>query len=225
MARVKKSRANPPAKAKHPRVWIVGCGPGSPDYLTEAARQAVAQAEVLVGSRRLLQLFASHAGKRISIDGCVTAAPARIAALVRGGKLVAVLVTGDPGLFSLAAGVVDAIGQKHCQIVPGVSAVQVAFARLALDWSGARVLSAHGRTPDVAAAELSRVEKIAVLAGGRAAIGWAAALAGGLRGSHAVWLCEDLTLPTERIRRTTPRSLARTRASPLAIVLLVRISV
>ncbi|MGA2035789.1 MAG: SAM-dependent methyltransferase, partial [Thermoguttaceae bacterium] len=40
-----------------PPLVIVGCGPGAPEYLTDAARQAVAQAEVLVGSARLLALF------------------------------------------------------------------------------------------------------------------------------------------------------------------------
>jgi len=118
--------------------------------------------------------------------------------------------------------VVDAVGRKHCRIVPGISSLQVAFARLALDWSDTRLLSAHGRMPDVAVAELAEVAKIAVLAGSRAAISWAAALAAGLHGSHAAWLCEDLTLPTERIRRVTPGSLARSRPSPLAIVLFIK---
>jgi precorrin-6B methylase 1 len=36
------------------------------------------------------------------------------------------------------------------------------------------------------------------------------------------WLCEDLTLPSERVRQLTPEELARADASSLAIVLLVR---
>ena len=47
----------------HPIV-IVGCGPGSPDYLTAAAIRAVQEAEVLVGARRLLELFPAHPGER-----------------------------------------------------------------------------------------------------------------------------------------------------------------
>jgi precorrin-6y C5,15-methyltransferase (decarboxylating) CbiE subunit len=201
---------------------VVGCGPGSAEYLTEAARRAVARAEVLAGSRRLLELFPEHAGPRIATEGRMPAAVDEIAGLAREGKTVAVLVAGDPGLFSFARKVVAAVGPENCEITPGISSVQVAFARLGQDWAGAHLLSAHGRTPEVPIDELHRWEKIAVLAGNREAISWVAAAAERLRQSHAAWLCEDLTLPSERVRQLTPEELARTDASSLAIVLLIR---
>ena len=49
-------------EVKGPAIVIVGCGPGSPDYLTPLARRAVERAEVLVGASRLLDLFAEHPG-------------------------------------------------------------------------------------------------------------------------------------------------------------------
>ncbi|MCP4252122.1 MAG: cobalt-precorrin-7 (C(5))-methyltransferase, partial [Candidatus Scalindua sp.] len=39
------------------KVTIVGCGPGSKKYLTGYAMQQIINAEVLIGSRRLLSLF------------------------------------------------------------------------------------------------------------------------------------------------------------------------
>ena len=36
---------------------IVGTGPGSPDYVTPAARKTVQQAEVVIGAQRSLNLF------------------------------------------------------------------------------------------------------------------------------------------------------------------------
>ncbi len=46
-------------------ISIVGCGPGSLDYLTPAALRAIEEAEVLVGAIRLLDLFpASLRGAR-----------------------------------------------------------------------------------------------------------------------------------------------------------------
>jgi precorrin-6y C5,15-methyltransferase (decarboxylating) CbiE subunit len=201
---------------------VVGCGPGAAEYVSEAARRAVARSEVLAGSRRLLQLFPQHPGPRIATDGRISAAADEIAGLARSGKTVAVLVAGDPGLFSFARNVMAAVGVEQCEITPGVSSVQVAFARLGLDWADARLLSAHGRTPETPIEELRRWEKIAVLAGDRAAISWAAAAAERLRQTHVVWLCEDLTLPSERVRQLTPEELARADASSLAIVLLIR---
>jgi precorrin-6y C5,15-methyltransferase (decarboxylating) CbiE subunit len=207
---------------KPARVLVIGCGPGAAEYVTPAARQAVARAEVLVGSRRLLDLFPDHAGAKVAIDGRIHAAPEEIAAMAREGKTVAVLVGGDPGLFSIARNVLAAAGRENCEVVPGISSVQAAFARLALDWADARLVSAHGRTPATAIDDLGRSDKIAVLAGGRQGLAWAAAAAAGLRQSHAAWLCEDLTLATEHVRRVTPEELARANASSLAIVLLVR---
>jgi precorrin-6y C5,15-methyltransferase (decarboxylating) CbiE subunit len=201
---------------------VVGCGPGSPEYLAEAARRAVAEAEVLFGDRRLLDLFPNHPGAKVPLSGRLQTAPGEIAAMARAGKRVAVLVSGDPGLFSFARNVLAAVGPENCEVLPGISSVQVAFARLGLDWADVRLVSAHGRTPDVAIEDLGRSDKIAVLAGSREAMVWAAAAAEHLRQSHAAWLCEDLTLPTERVRQVPAEELARLEASSLSIVLLIR---
>ena len=44
------------ALKEHP-IIIAGCGPGSPDCLTARARGAIQGAEVLIGARRLLDIF------------------------------------------------------------------------------------------------------------------------------------------------------------------------
>ena len=36
---------------------IVGVGPGSPDYVTPAARKTVQEAQVIIGAERSLNLF------------------------------------------------------------------------------------------------------------------------------------------------------------------------
>ena len=203
------------------RIVVVGCGPGSLDYVTEAARRAVAEAEVLVGSRRLLETFASHGGERIVVGSNVAAALDQIARRREEGRRIAVLVSGDPGVFSLSASVVRRFGRAACEVVPGISSVQVAFARLGLGWTDARILSAHGRLPDVVVNELRHHHKIAILAGARDAITWSGAMAGRLAESHAAFLCENLTLDDERVRALTPKELAAAEASPLSIVLLI----
>lgn len=204
------------------RILIVGCGPGSAMYLTEAARQAVARAEVLAGSNRLLLLFADHPGPKIAIGGEMSLALEEIAAFHRAGRTAAVLVSGDPGFFSFARRVIERFGRENCEVVPGVSSVQVAFARLGLDWTDAKLLSAHGRTPDVVAAELSVHDKIAILAGSREAIQWCAHAADLVRAGHVTYLCENLSFDDERVRQITPEELRDSDAASLSIVLLIR---
>jgi cobalt-precorrin-7 (C5)-methyltransferase len=204
------------------KIVIVGCGPGSPRYLMDAARQAVARAEVLAGSRRLLELFPDHPDLRIVTGTDLDSLLEAIAEQRAVGRNVAVLVSGDPGLFSLAAKVVRRFGRELCEVIPGVSSVQVAFARLGLDWAEARLVSAHGRMPQVTAEELFRHAKIAILAGTAEALRWAAQAAGGLQTSHEAYLCENLTLQDERVRPVTAEELAAADASSLSIILLIR---
>jgi len=203
-------------------VAVVGCGPGSPQYLTDVARQAVAAAEVLAGSRRLLDLFPDHVGEQIAWTADIASLLDQLEVLRTAGRRVAVLVSGDPGLCSLARRVIDRFGRGEVEVIPGISSVQVAFARLGLDWTHACIISAHGRTPEIAWDELPRDGEIAVLAGSRQALCWAAAAARSLESSHAAMLCENLTLADECVRPMTPEQLDSATASSLSLVLLIR---
>jgi precorrin-2 C(20)-methyltransferase len=202
-------------------IEIVGCGPGAADYLTDAARKAVSGAELLAGSRRLLELFADYRGEKLLVDAHVGPLVDQLEAAWRLGRKVAVLVSGDPGLYSLAERLLRRFGRENCRVTPAVSSVQAAFARLGLAWDNVRVISAHGRVPD-GDVDLSQSDKLAVLGGTREAMHWAAATSERLRETHVAYLCENLTLPGQRVRQLTPEELMTQSASSLAIVVLVR---
>ena len=204
------------------RIMIVGCGPGSERHVTPAARDAVAGADTLVGSQRLLALFPENAAERILFEGSISALVERMAELHARGRRLAVLVSGDPGLCSLGRRVIKRLGREKCEVIPGVSSVQMAFARLGLDWADVRILSAHGRTPDIPLEELGRCEKIAILAGTPEALRWSAAVAVALRASHVSYLAENLTLEDENFRLLTAEQLGTIEAASLSLVLLIR---
>jgi cobalt-precorrin-7 (C5)-methyltransferase len=203
----------------HPIV-IVGCGPGSPDYLTAAAIRAVQEAEVLVGARRLLDLFPEHPGERIMMEAHTEKVLAAIAE--RLDKKIAVLVTGDPGLASLAQPILKRFGRSRCRMIPGVSSLQTAFARLGLDWLGVRVIDAHGKDPSVRLKTLEGIDKIAVLGGRQESLSWLLREALAMRDDFNLWACEDLTLETERIRELDPQTAASLELSSRTIFILVR---
>lgn len=127
-----------------PRVFVIGAGPGSPDFVAPAARKQIKEAEVLVGAGRLLATW-SHAGQetyRLSADLDAAVRFIREAARTR---TVAVLVSGDPGIFSFAAYLKRHLPEEILEFTPGISSVQLMFARLRLSWHDARVVSLHGR--------------------------------------------------------------------------------
>ena len=204
----------------HPKILIAGCGPGAASCVTPEARAAVLQAEVLVGAERLLNLFPEANAERIVVRGD---ASATVEAVARNrNRRVVILVTGDPGIASLAASVLKHFGRDACRVIPGVSSVQTAFARLGLDWIDARILSAHADTPGIDVGILSRERKIAILAGSRTASRWAAGVAEQLGAGWQAFVAENLTLEDERVYGTTSEALRTSVFPPLSIFLLVR---
>jgi cobalt-precorrin-7 (C5)-methyltransferase len=156
------------------------------------------------------------------VDAHIGAVMDEIAKVHAAGKRLAVLVSGDPGLFSLAQSVVRRFGREQCEMISGVSSVQVAFARMGLDWADAHIISAHAATPDVTDDATGQMDKVAILAGSKDALRWAAHAARTAESSHAAVLCENLTLDDERIRLLTAAQLEATDAASLSVVLLIR---
>ena len=81
-------------------IKIVGTGPGHPQYTTPAAWQAIRQAQVLIGGRRLLEDFAQPHQQCCVIDKDL---PAVLQFILNQppDQDIAVLVSGDPGFFSM----------------------------------------------------------------------------------------------------------------------------
>lgn len=145
------------------RIMVVGVGPGAAGYLTGAALEAVAAAEVLVGGRRHLASMAKQGQEVFALTGDLNRAMAFIRGKMADGRKVAVLATGDPGLFGILAVLRREFSPSDLLVIPGVSAVQLAFARLALPWDDAVVVSAHGRDSSAAVAAVLSQPKVAVL--------------------------------------------------------------
>lgn len=122
---------------------IVGVGVG-PGMLTSQAIETIRHAEILYGSPRAIQLAQEH----IRCEAKTIGNYSRIHELP---SHAVVLSTGDPNLSGLGkyAGCDD-------EIVPGISSLQAACARLRMDMAGVVVVSAHGRTSGPAAAEIKQ---------------------------------------------------------------------
>jgi precorrin-2 C20-methyltransferase / precorrin-3B C17-methyltransferase len=137
--------AGEPDGAPPPRgsLAVVGLGPAGPQWLTPEAAAELAAAEELVGYRPYLDRVPVRAGqRRHASDNRVEAERARHALeLAAGGARVAVVSSGDPGIFAMASAVLEALdadaadgarlaGAVDVRIVPGLSAMQAAAARV-----------------------------------------------------------------------------------------------
>jgi len=204
------------------KIVIVGCGPGAEDYITPAARAAAVKADVLIVSKRLRDLFPEIAAERIDSGTDIPGTLGAIASRRDAGLQVVLLATGDPGIASLAQPVIRRFGRENCEVIAGISSIQVAFARLGLDWKDVRIVTAHSRDPELEAADLRETSKLAILGGRDGALHWAAGLIPRLGEDRRVILCEDLTLPEEKIREIDAGELTELPVSTRAIVLVIR---
>ena len=118
---------------------IVGLGPGGPEWLTREAADALAQASDLVGYGPYLDRVERRDGQvRHTSDNRVEIERARHAlGLAARGQIVALVSGGDPGIFAMAAAVFEALESGEpawraldIRVLPGVSAMQAAAARL-----------------------------------------------------------------------------------------------
>ncbi len=127
------------ATASGGSVAVVGLGPAGPEWLTPEAQAELAAADVLIGYKTYVDRVPPRQGQqRFATDNRVEADRARHALdLAAAGARVAVVSSGDPGIFAMASAVLEALdaadgpaGGVAVRVVPGLSAMQVAAARV-----------------------------------------------------------------------------------------------
>lgn len=127
----------------------MGCGAAN---LTAQARTALEEADCLIGADRLLkQVSARPEVPRIrAVRGEEILAALR----TRPARNPCVLLSGDAGFYSAAAGLIPLLEREQIpfEVLPGVSSLQAFAARLCQDWQGWNLYSAHGRNCDPVAA-------------------------------------------------------------------------
>ncbi len=123
------------------KLAIVGIGPGSAEWLTPEARRLLETSDSAVGYSLYLDLVApliAHAERFESALGAEEARVRKALGLAGEGRAVALVSSGDAGIYALATLVFECLeagglsdGTKRIEIVvaPGVSAMQAAAAR------------------------------------------------------------------------------------------------
>ena len=177
-------------------VTVIGCDgrPLGPD-----AADALAEARTVIGAPRHLSAASiPETAERIELKHLDEA----LDALGQSPGPVVVLASGDPGFF----GVVRALRARGItpRVIPAVSSVALAFAKIGLDWDDALVVSAHGRDPRKALAAALAHPKAAILT----APGTARDLASELQANgKTVYAAELLGTPGERVAEAAGRDL------------------
>ena len=113
---------------------MVGLGPGDKNLLAPAALEAIRLSDVIVGYKTYLELIEDliegkeiiSSGMRKEIDRAQMAID-----FAQQGKTVAVVSSGDPGVYGMAGIVLELAGDSvQVEVVPGITAATAAAAAL-----------------------------------------------------------------------------------------------
>jgi precorrin-6Y C5,15-methyltransferase (decarboxylating) len=149
--------------------WIAVVGlwsgdAGELDRLVPPARAALAQAQLVASGSRLADAARSAGHLQgvpwVNLSGGIEAA---LDAIDEAPGQVCVLASGDPGFFGVVRPLAARFGSQALHVYPAPSSVSLAFARLAMSWDDAVVVSAHGRSLDEALDAAAGAPKVAVL--------------------------------------------------------------
>ena len=142
------------------KIIVISAGPGGGDYITDLAREKAKECEVLIGSSEQLDAAGISEGQTVYDEWGV----GNIMKLLEHheGQKIGVLVTGDAGIYSLSSRIMDRYGRESVvEVIPGVSSLQVAFAKIKESWLGVHVFS-YREEPFGGFEEILRCDKAAI---------------------------------------------------------------
>lgn len=202
------------------RVQIIGIGDDGREGLTAAARDLLDHADLVVGSTKLLeQLQLGTRGLAIgsNLDELVESLRKHST------QRVVVLTSGDPLFYGVARFLCDRLGKERFEVVPHVSSMQLAFARVKESWDDAYLASLATQPLAKVLEKVRLAEKIGLFTTdsvGPAQV--AAALLLHQIDYFTVYVCENLGSPDERVTQADLTDIAKQSFAPLNVMILVR---
>lgn len=208
------------------KIYIIGIGPGSSEYLTKKAVDTVKTSDYTVGSTRAIDLFDDVNNKiAFNVKDLLDKLEKGVDLAIE-GNTVSILSTGDPGFSGVLNTVLRIANEKNfpeekIEVIPGISSLQLAAARNHIQWDNANVMTFHGR---------ENIEDILkVINNGKTTIALPSKkvrdmaqflLDNGVDEHREVVVCERLSYDDEKIVRSTLKEIANSEFTYMCIMVI-----
>lgn len=208
------------------KIYIIGIGPGSSEYLTKKAVDTVKTSDYTVGSTRAIDLFDDVNNKiAFNVKDLLDKLEKGVDLAIE-GNAVSILSTGDPGFSGVLNTVLRIAREKNfpeekIEVIPGISSLQLAAARNHIQWDNANVMTFHGR---------ENIEDILkVINNGKTTIALPSKkvrdmaqflLDNGVDEHREVVVCERLSYDDEKIVRSTLKDIANSEFTYMCIMVI-----
>jgi precorrin-6B C5,15-methyltransferase / cobalt-precorrin-6B C5,C15-methyltransferase len=204
------------------KIAIIGIGDDGLQAAPAHVRERIAGAEVIVGPQRGLDLIpAELKAERKLLSGDLEQLAATLAKV--GDKPAVLLVFGDPMFYGLARFLTDRFGKDRFEVIPHVSSMQLAFARVMESWDDAYLTNLASHPLDSVVERIRTSQKVGLFTTdscGPAEV--AKALLAKRIDYFTAYVCENLGARDERVTRGELAEIAAQKFHLLNVLILVR---
>jgi precorrin-6B C5,15-methyltransferase / cobalt-precorrin-6B C5,C15-methyltransferase len=204
------------------KIYVIGIGSDGLAGLTARAREILEQADVVFGSEHSLRLVPELKAERRRIGSDLQEVVAALGGLA-GRKRVALVAGGDPLFYGVARYLCDRLGKDKFEVLPHVSSMQLAFARVKESWEEAYLTNLATHPLETVLERIRIAETVGLFTSeeeGPAEIA-SQLLARGIDYFRA-FVCENLGGPDERVTQGELKDVREMEFAPLNVVILKR---
>jgi precorrin-6Y C5,15-methyltransferase (decarboxylating) len=208
--------------ASEAKVYIIGVGSDGLAGLTARARDLLTAADIILGSEPTLDLVRELRAERVPV-GADLNEEVRLIEANLGRKRLAVVAGGDPLFYGIARYLCDRLGKERFEVLPHVSSMQMAFARVKESWDEAYLTNLATHPLDEVLDRIRVAEVVGLFTSeqeGPPRVAHAL-LARGLDYFRA-YICENLGGPDERVTQGELADIAEMEFAPLNVMILKR---
>ena len=202
-------------------ICIVGIGDDGIEGLTSSTLAIIKQADLIVGPSRLTDGFASEVGEVWDVGSDYEALAVRLADSAE--LQVVILTAGDPLFYGTARFLCDRIGKSRIRVIPNVSTMQLAFARVKENWDEAYLTDLANQTIEHVVQKIRTAERVGLFTTSKITPQTLAValLAAGID-YFTAYVCENLGSPDERVTTGTLKEISTSSFDSLNVVILLR---
>jgi precorrin-6B C5,15-methyltransferase / cobalt-precorrin-6B C5,C15-methyltransferase len=203
-----------------PKIHVLGIGPDGLAGLTARARELLTGAELVLGSEHTLGLLPELKAQRVRIGPDLQEA-VRVLESNLGRKRTVVVAGGDPLFYGVARYLCDRLGKDRFEVLPHVSSMQLAFARVKESWEEAYLTNLANHPLDEVLDRIRTAETVGLFTSEDEGPPEVARqlLARGLDYFRA-YVCENLGGPDERVTQGELADIQEMEFAPLNVMIL-----
>jgi precorrin-6B C5,15-methyltransferase / cobalt-precorrin-6B C5,C15-methyltransferase len=129
------------------KIYIIGVGGDGLPGLTARGREIMTAAELIFGSDAVMRLLPEVNAERIRLGAELQEAVEKLRDNF-GKKRMVIVAGGDPLFYGIARYLCDRLGKDRFEVLPHVSSMQLAFARIKETWEDAYLTDLSARSLD-----------------------------------------------------------------------------